>query len=82
MDYALLELEEDIIQMAKNNHREVSIACLNDSKDLAALAGEACWIAGWGATNSESGVFRHGFCCFDLENVTNRGVTNLRMPCI
>ena len=61
MDYALLELDEDIIQLAKNNNRDLSIACLNDSKDLVALAGEACWIAGWGATNSESGAFRHGF---------------------
>lgn len=56
MDYALLELKEDIVEFAESNGKEVGLACLNQDLDLDQLHGEACWIAGWGTTKSGSGA--------------------------
>ena len=54
MDYALLRFDEDLIQSSKDAGYEgkVAIACMNRDLTLENLAGEACWIAGWGSTSS------------------------------
>lgn len=54
MDYALLRFDEDLIQSSKDAGYEgkVAIACMNRDLTLDNLAGEACWIAGWGSTSS------------------------------
>ena len=53
-DYALIRFDEDLIQSSKDAGYEgkVAIACMNRDLTLDQLAGEACWIAGWGSTTS------------------------------
>ena len=46
-DYCLIKFEEDIIELGQEH---VRIACLPDRDPV---GGEACWIAGWGATDPE-----------------------------
>ena len=46
-DYCLIKFQDDIIDRGQDN---VRIACLPDKDPV---GGEACWIAGWGATTPE-----------------------------